>query len=71
MQVIYGFIAFSLLSSPVYTLNDIFDANADRQHEIKKFRPIASGAVSVVNAYILVIINIHILLLNLWNINQK
>ncbi len=54
LKVIYGFIAFSLLSSAVYTLNDIFDANADRQHEIKKFRPIASGAVSVVNAYILV-----------------
>ncbi len=54
LQVVYGFAAFSLLSSSIYTLNDIFDVEADRQHEVKKFRPIAAGKVSVINAYILV-----------------
>lgn len=47
LHVFCGFIAFSLLTSAVYIINDIKDAPADRQHELKRFRPIASGAVSV------------------------
>jgi 4-hydroxybenzoate polyprenyltransferase len=41
------FIAFSLLSSAVYVLNDLIDAEADRQHPVKRLRPIAAGRVSV------------------------
>lgn len=40
------FVAFSLTASAVYCLNDIRDAEADRQHPRKCRRPIASGAVS-------------------------
>jgi 4-hydroxybenzoate polyprenyltransferase len=39
-------ISFSLVSSAVYILNDICDAKADRYHERKRLRPIASGAIS-------------------------
>ncbi len=46
-RALLGFAAFCLLSSAVYVLNDIRDVEADRQHEVKKHRPIASGAVSV------------------------
>ncbi len=51
LRVFLGFAAFCLISSAVYIFNDIRDADADRQHEIKKFRPIASGAVGVPLAY--------------------
>src|SRR5688500_18944904 len=39
------FASMCLLSSSVYVLNDLLDAERDRQHPIKAKRPIASGAV--------------------------
>lgn len=45
---------FCLLSSAVYTLNDLFDRERDRQHPIKKSRPLASGAVSTSAAIFLI-----------------
>lgn len=41
------FIAFSFIASSVYCFNDIIDAEADRRHPVKCHRPVASGAVSV------------------------
>lgn len=53
---IIGAIAFSLMSSIVYIINDIHDVEEDRKHEVKKNRPIASGKVSIKGAYTLAII---------------
>jgi 4-hydroxybenzoate polyprenyltransferase len=46
-----AFAAFCLLASAVYTLNDLRDAEVDRLHPKKKFRPIASGQLSVPGAW--------------------
>lgn len=42
-----GFIAFSLVASSVYVLNDLLDLNADRAHPRKRFRPFASGSIPI------------------------
>ncbi len=44
---IFAFIAFCLLSSSNYILNDVMDAPKDRKHPFKRFRPVASGKLSV------------------------
>ncbi|GAB4300829.1 MAG: decaprenyl-phosphate phosphoribosyltransferase [Ignavibacteriaceae bacterium] len=49
---LYGFIIFCLTSSVVYIINDIIDAGEDRQHPVKKNRPVASGKISVRSALI-------------------
>lgn len=48
-----AFAAFCLASSSVYVLNDLFDREQDRRHPVKCHRPIASGAVSVGQAWLL------------------
>ena len=50
-----AFVAFCLVSSCVYIMNDIFDREADAKHPVKKHRPIASGTLSLQNAFILLV----------------
>ena len=45
------FLAFSFIASSVYCFNDIIDVEADRRHPVKCKRPIASGAISMKQAY--------------------
>lgn len=45
LPAVVVFMAFCLASSGIYCLNDICDAEADRNHPVKCRRPIASGAV--------------------------
>ena len=52
-KVSLGFFSFCLVSSIVYIINDIHDVEKDREHPIKKNRPIASGKISKQQAWIL------------------
>jgi 4-hydroxybenzoate polyprenyltransferase len=44
-RTLAGFLIFCFLSSSVYTLNDVFDKEADKQHPVKSKRPITSGKI--------------------------
>ncbi|MBX2898320.1 MAG: decaprenyl-phosphate phosphoribosyltransferase [Cyclobacteriaceae bacterium] len=53
ISLVQGFTCFSLISSVVYIINDYRDREKDRQHPVKKNRPLASGAVSTRSALLL------------------
>jgi decaprenyl-phosphate phosphoribosyltransferase len=42
-----AFVCFCLCASGTYYLNDALDAEADRVHPTKRFRPVAAGEISV------------------------
>lgn len=42
-----AFAAFCLASSAIYAVNDIADRERDREHPVKRLRPVAAGTVSV------------------------
>lgn len=46
-----AFVAFSLVASSVYLINDAVDVEADRAHPTKRNRPIAAGVVPIPLAY--------------------
>ncbi|MBO4661017.1 MAG: decaprenyl-phosphate phosphoribosyltransferase [Prevotella sp.] len=49
------FVSFCFAASSIYCLNDVVDVEADRRHPVKCNRPVASGVVSVAQAWMLMI----------------
>ena len=56
LEAVIAFIAFNLIASSVYIFNDILDVENDKLHPVKKFRPIASGEISIPLAWILFVL---------------
>ena len=52
----FAFLSFCFISSAVYFINDIRDAEKDRNHPTKCNRPIAAGKISVRSAVIFTIV---------------
>jgi len=67
LRTLAGFALFCLISSSVYIFNDLADVEADRQHPVKKNRPIASGKLPVPAAWTAAILLVVITLsLSYW-----
>lgn len=56
LAALVTFVAFSLTASSVYCFNDTVDVEADRRHPVKCHRPVASGAISVPRARLLMVL---------------
>lgn len=58
LPTLAGFAIFCLLSSAVYLINDLVDIEQDRQHPVKRNRPLASGqlhkSVAVIAAILII-----------------
>jgi len=53
-KVAAGFLSFSLCAAGIYLINDLADLEADRLHQSKKYRPLASGDLSQLTAVFMI-----------------
>ncbi|MEW5993529.1 MAG: decaprenyl-phosphate phosphoribosyltransferase [Candidatus Zixiibacteriota bacterium] len=60
---------FCLLSSAVYTFNDLIDREQDRRHPLKKLRPLASGRISPATAITMIMVLVAVGLAGAYFIN--
>jgi 4-hydroxybenzoate polyprenyltransferase len=56
LTTFWAFVVFCLAASSIYVINDIHDIEADRQHPVKKLRPLAAGVLSKPTAWLLSVI---------------
>lgn len=52
-NLVFAFFCFSFVASFIYIFNDLVDVEQDKNHQLKKLRPIASGKISLKNAIII------------------
>lgn len=55
-NTVIAFFAYSFAASAIYCYNDIVDVEQDRRHSEKCRRPIASGAVSITQGYLIMLL---------------
>jgi decaprenyl-phosphate phosphoribosyltransferase len=55
-SLFFGALAFCLVASSIYIINDYQDRHLDRLHPKKRFRPIASGEINALMAWSLIIL---------------
>lgn len=51
--ILAGIVAFSLVASGIYIINDLKDLQIDKLHPLKKLRPLPSGLITKSTAFIL------------------
>lgn len=56
VSAIGGFVAFCLMASSVYLVNDLLDVSADRAHARKQNRPIAAGWIAPLHALLISVV---------------
>lgn len=71
VNAVIAFFCYSFAASGIYCFNDIYDVEADRKHPKKCKRPIASGAVSIPQAYCLMALMLFLSLnLAFWSLGN-
>ena len=55
-----GFVVLNVLASSSYILNDLADLEADRRHPTKRYRPFASGHLSIASGLVVALLGISV-----------
>jgi decaprenyl-phosphate phosphoribosyltransferase len=55
---LFAFVSFCFAASFIYVINDIVDRDKDKLHPVKKNRPVASGAVTSIQAFSIALVMI-------------
>ncbi len=70
-RVTFAAAAFCLISSAAYLLNDVLDATEDRNHPVKRLRPVASGRLGVKLAVTTSVVLALCALATAWALDRK
>ena len=68
---VVGFVAFSMAASAVYVFNDLLDVEKDRNHPVKKDRPLASGKITKKRAVLCILLCLLICFMSLQYMGSK
>ncbi len=72
LQAFGAFVAFCLVASGTYAINDVLDREADARHPIKRHRPVARGAIQPRLAVALAgVLVLAALLGSVWALNRS
>ncbi len=71
LAVALAFVAFSLVTSGTYLLNDIWDLEADRAHPRKRHRAIASGHIRITCAAAVAVVLLAVGLTTAWLVSTS
>lgn len=71
LELLGGFLCFSLVASSIYIINDYRDIEDDRKHPVKQHRPLASGRVAKSTALIICVLFLIIGFTAAWFIRDK
>jgi 4-hydroxybenzoate polyprenyltransferase len=71
LRSLCAFALFSGIASSVYIINDLVDIEKDRQHPVKRFRPIASGRFSKRASVLTVFILLDTTLVAAWILDWR
>ena len=71
LQLLGGFLCFSLVASSIYIINDYRDIEDDKKHPVKKLRPLASGTVNKSTGLMVAIVFLVAGLAGAWLIRDK
>ncbi len=66
-----AFFTFSFAASFIYVLNDVADRERDRLHPKKRFRPIASGEISLRSAFVIATILLALIALFIYGLDWR
>lgn len=55
IPAIFTILAYCFAASGIYCFNDVYDVKVDRKHPSKCKRPVASGAISIPKAYVIMV----------------
>lgn len=71
VQATAAFALFCMISGIIYFINDLVDIDKDREHPRKRFRPLASGAITKSQAIVAIVVLCSVtfplsFLLNVW-----
>ncbi len=70
-RVALAFALFCAASSAVYLINDLRDREADRNHPLKKHRPLASGALAAPTALVFVVALVALAIGGGWTLGPR